>query len=282
MADTYLLIDWSNFAHTAYWPAVSAKEADAKYDLETVFKTNLEQKLDTIHRVLAENGITSFRTFFVEDRMAKAKLELFPLYKANREKVEWEINPKEVGKAYLIKRYPNAIWAHSPDNEADDAIASIIQACPGYKFVIASSDKDLWQLASANTKVFRLTSNRFMTLEDVEKEFRTTRTDLIPLYKALWGDSGDGVPNVVPRMQKQLMPVLEASTGTLESFLAVYQSAKLNLTQRCQALVDENLNGISTNWALVKLNGSLPVSLEVPRATIPADSASECGEGQQR
>jgi len=184
--NTFLLIDASNFFHTCYWPAVAANEQDAKYNVQDVFTLNLEQKLDSIHRVLAESGITGFRTFFVEDRPAKAKLALYPEYKGNREKKEFVFSPKEVGKAYLSKRYPNAVWCWVEDNEADDAIASFVRSMPEVQFVVASSDKDLWQLAAPNVKIFRLTSNRFMEAADVEKEFRTTRTELVPLYKTLW------------------------------------------------------------------------------------------------
>jgi 5'-3' exonuclease len=281
---TYLLVDFSNFCHTAYWPAVAAHESDPKYDVEQVFKNNLDTKLETVHRSLAENGITNFRTFFVEDRHAKAKFEAFPLYKSNREKKEFVFDPKVVGKGYLSSRYHNAMWAHSPDNEADDAIASIIGAMhqPGTDFVIASSDRDLWQLAAPDVKVFRLTANRFMAPEDVLKDFRTTRTELIPLYKALWGDSGDFVPNLCPRQQKQLMPLLEASRGSIDDFWRIYAEQRHNLSGRCRELVDSNEAAIRTNWFLVKLQTSLPVSVEVSRATVlSADSAPERGEGQQ-
>lgn len=287
MTNTFLLIDFSNYCHTCYWPAVNAVEADPKYDLATVYKLNLEQKLDSIHRALAEKGITSFRTFFVEDRPAKAKLDLYPLYKANREKKPFAINPKEVGKAYLQDRYPNAIWAWVEDNEADDAIASMIynwspkdpkSTCTA-EFVVASSDKDLWQLAAPNVHIFRLTANRFLEPADVEKEFRTTRTELIPLYKTLWGDAGDNVPNLVPRMQKNLMPILEVTNGTLDSFWSFYGALRGNLTPRCQELVEKNKAALAINWALVKLKGNLPVTLEAARATIPSDPASERREG---
>lgn len=277
----FLLVDFSNYVMCCYFPAVAANEQDAKYDVKQVFRTNLEQKLDSIHRVLAESGVTSFRTFFVEDRPAKAKLELYPEYKGNREKKEFLFNPKEVGKAYLKDRYPNAVWCWVEDNEADDAIASFVSTMPEVQFIVASSDKDLWQLAAPNVKIFRLTSNRFLEPADVEKEFRTQRTDLVPLYKSLWGDSGDNVKNLVPRMQKNLMPVLELTNGSLDDFWAKYAQMRPNLTQRCQELVESNKASIDLNWALVKLKGNLPVTLEVPRA-IPADAASECGEGQQR
>ncbi len=277
---TYLLVDASNFFHTAYWPAVAANAQDTKYDVRQVFINNMETKLETIHRYLAENGITNFRTFFVEDRPAKAKLAAYPLYKSTREKKEFVFDPKVVGKEYLIAKYQNAMWAHAADNEADDAIASIISCFDkgnSPQFVVASSDKDLWQLAAPNVKVFRLTSNRFLLPEDSVKDFRTTRTELIPLYKALWGDSGDSVKNLCPRQQAQLMPLLEATGGSLDDFWRVYAEQRHNLSPRCRELVEANVEAIKTNWFLVKLQPSLPVTVEVHIAAIPADPASERG-----
>jgi 5'-3' exonuclease len=262
-----VLIDFSNYAHTCWWPAVAANKADPKYDTVQVFKNNLEAKLVTISLALEGNFMKAIRTIFVEDRVAKGKLEIYPLYKANREKDPEQIDFKSIALEHVRSIWPYAIWAHSPDNEADDAIAAIASKKELGHFVICSSDKDLWQLTNERVSVFRLTACKFLEPPDIIKEFELSFPSHIALYKALWGDSGDNVKNVVPRMQKQLLPIMASCDGSLARFLDKYNEACQVgvLTKRCMQLVDENEQSIRLNWKLVKLNPDVPVILEIAK-----------------
>lgn len=251
---TVVLVDLSNFAHACWWPAVSAEKQDPTlYKATEVLKTNLEGKLRTMGRSFAEEGIQDPVICFVEDRLPKKKFELFPLYKANREPSDVDFKP--LVKQWLLENgYNKFVW--SEDAEADDAIASMVEILcegDGVDVIVASSDKDLWVLMDPPyVRVYNLTKNQFVTMEDVaDKFYGINNPECIALCKALWGDKGDNVPNVVPRMQKQLVPLIIESKGDIERFFELTETA--TLTDRCREILNGNRKQVMVNWLLVRL-----------------------------
>lgn len=253
-----LIVDLSNFAHTAWWPAISAEQANpALYKATDVLATNLEGKLRTMRNSLEELGLVDYKVVFVEDRQPKAKFAIYPLYKADR--VHGDVNPVPIAKDWLV-RMGYKTFCHSPDNEADDAIATLA-AKAQVPVIIGSSDKDLWRLLNPpRVSIYGLTRNRFITVEDLEEKFKISDPKHLTLVKALWGDSGDGVPNAVPRMQKQLLPLVKEADGDVEVFLQLVKDA--DLTDRCQELLKLGEAQILANWMLVRLNSNCEIVWE--------------------
>jgi 5'-3' exonuclease len=258
-----VIIDFSNFVHTCWWPAVSAQKADpAKYNARDVLLVNMAGKLSTITKDLADRGITEFNLLFVEDGTPVQKLKEYPLYKANRQRPTGdEEAPKDFAKQWLIEQ-GYEYWARNDDAEADDVIASAAQMLKARKSttVIVSSDKDLWQLIEPGVEVYQITKGRFVTPDVIMEEFGVSDPKRVALVKALWGDSGDNVPNAVPRMQKQLLPIVNSCTSpTLESFeeWVKYGIENGHLTKRCQELLQEGGATIRCNWKLVQLDRNL-------------------------
>lgn len=293
MSEKHLLvIDWSNILSMCWYPALDAEEAGKsalaehvalchiciqtapcastscdraraikQYDPNEVLIVNLDGKMGTLREELDKYGLSNFQTVFVEDRYAKAKFALYPEYKGERDKSKPK-PPRELAKAHLkSKGYQN--WVHSPDYEADDAIAAFVAKASKREMptIIISGDKDLWQLLNPPlVAVFNPYTNRFVdTQEDVPKKFNgISDPRLIPLVKSLWGDTSDNIPNVVPRMQKHLVPLIEDTDGSIGSFEFVWNNFG-SKSARCTELVEANLPLVKRNYELVKLNPNCPL-----------------------
>jgi DNA polymerase-1 len=82
------------------------------------------------------------------------------------------------------------------DCEGDDIVAHL--CCGPFRSkdkIIASSDKDMYQLLNESTKIYSLHKKKIMTAEDIFEEFRI-KTHNFALAKALCGDPGDNVPGI--------------------------------------------------------------------------------------
>jgi 5'-3' exonuclease len=270
---TIVFVDLSNFAHTCFWPAYDAYLADKqKYPYSRVLFTNVEGKLGTIQKDFEDNGVTNYALIFVEDRTSKRKYDLFPGYKAGRgddddaEKAAartWLKTHGMTGVKEWCKAKGYTTFCYSENNEADDTIATLVTKVQGSApVIVASSDKDLWQLYDPpNVHIYHMTKGVFLNEEDIAKKFHgLTNPKLIPLDKALWGDTSDSIPNAVPRMQKQLVPLIEKSDGTLESFQNLCATTKL--TDKCRELLQNGALQVSTNYALAKLDTACDIVWE--------------------
>lgn len=83
---------------------------------------------------------------------------------------------------------------------------------------------------------------------------------IISLWKSMWGDSSDNIPNVVARMKKQLLPFVIESDGTWEDFQSKIDQTKL--TPKCKTLLKENEEKIKVNAELVALRYNLNLMME--------------------
>jgi DNA polymerase-1 len=258
LANPLVLVDFSNLAYACWFPAVVAEKTDPKYNSHEVFKNNLMGKLGTLSRTLNDIGIQDFKTVFVEDRKATRKYEIWPAYKATRTPMEFD--PRPEAKEYLLAN-GYGTFAYSPNNEADDAIATIAaKMCKDRQVIICSSDRDLWQLKREGVDIWQLTKDRFVTDAMIVEEFGVSQVSQIPIVKALWGDSGDNVPNAVPRMQKQLMPHVLDSYD-LDSFFSNLANFS-GRSARCNELLAKGEEQIRINHQLVKLDENCPIEVE--------------------
>lgn len=259
-----VLVDFSNFVYACWFPALSAQKADPKYDPHEVLKTNLKGKLTTLARALNDEGYQDgMDIFFVEDRRSERKYKLWPAYKAKRKPMDFD--PRPEAKQYLLGEGYEGQFCYSPGNEADDTIASFVRQCKAiYRdrdVVIASSDKDLWQLVAPGVKVWQLTKDRFVTPEMIKEEFGVTQPSQIAMVKALWGDSGDNVPNACPRMQKILMPAILDTPGDVDSFFGNWSNFSFPDKKKHDDKLRKAEAQVRLNYELVKLDGGCAILL---------------------
>lgn len=290
---TLVLVDFSNLAQCCWHPALSAQEAGqkalvehatvggclacangmndgnvirqmdcskapAQYDAKLVLLGNLDMKLETLKETL---GVMPSRYTFVKDGHATKKFAIYPGYKATRDRTKFD--PRSLAEEYIRRTLaPEAGWAWSAEFEADDTIATMALSgsTSGLNVIVVSGDRDLWPLLQyPRVRIYSLAHKTFVGPAHVKKSFDVDDPKFIPLHKALWGDSGDNVPNAVPRMQKPLLPVIHASDGTLMDFLE--KTDRFPLSDRCVELLQNNLSQVCCNEQLVRLKMNVPVEM---------------------
>ena len=93
--------------------------------------------------------------------------------------------------------------------ETDDAMAAfkhqIQKRNPNALFVIRSKDRDMWSEIDDNVIVTGGPKNEF-TVANLEHAYRITKPRLLPLAKALFGDSSDKLKKAVPRVTEDNIP----------------------------------------------------------------------------
>jgi DNA polymerase-1 len=251
-AKPIILVDFSAIAWACWHSAEAANKADPKYDSQEVLKTNLRHKMATIEEY---TGCIPSSYVMVTDSHARWKYQAYPGYKGTRDRDKFD--PRAWAEAYLREAYPTIQWVRAPGHEADDAIAALAwhhsESTDDVRrpVVIVSGDKDLWQLLKPGVKIFRPTTKKFVTLEDVEKEFGFSNPRYIRLHKALWGDPSDNLPNCAPRMQKQLMPLIQAADGDLLNMLKLLDG---NVNATCLGHLKKNEDQVVINWLLTRLD----------------------------
>jgi 5'-3' exonuclease len=189
--------------------------------------------------------------YFVMDKKPMNKYRIFPEYKKGRTKIEFDPKPATISS--LMEWGAKVIW--SEDNEADDCIASYIAENVDKPFCVATTDKDLWQLCDIpSVRVYNFLKGSFVDKDALKEAYDLEEYTHIKLHKALWGDPSDNVPNVAPRLQKSLMPIIKQTDGTLKGLWDKLDSGWDSLNPKAQAVISMNKDKIQLNYELVKLN----------------------------
>lgn len=135
--------------------------------------------------------------------------KLYSEYKMNRktEKLnrfyDDDIPESEENKQYQIKallqllKYAPVFQLYVSGGEGDDVIAYLCRGrYKGINKIIASSDKDMYQLLDdETTRIYNLHKKVYITTDDVYQEFKILASNFA-LAKALCGDTSDNIPGV--------------------------------------------------------------------------------------
>ncbi len=251
MSHFVVIVDFSHMFHAC---RATALNAPLSYDVTETTIENFVGKLRTVKAALKKIGVNGYDLVFAEDQPPLRKLALLPTYRQGREDLSEE---KSKVKSYLLQNGSITRFCYSEGNEADDVIASLVRLVTeqdGLFTVVVTSDRDLWQLIGPRVRVYNPIKQEMVTEADIESAFKC-RPIHIPLFKALWGDYGDAVPNVMPRTQKQLLPIILKTDGTLEALTTRIEKMddRFFLTPRCYNRWIDVKAEVERNWQLVKL-----------------------------
>lgn len=157
----------------------------------------------------------------------------------------------------LVKNLP-VKQLYVPDCEGDDVVAYLCRGpFRGQDKIIASSDKDMYQLIDDTTQVYSFHKKIRILPEDILEEFRISARNFA-LAKAVCGDPSDNIPGVEGIGFKTLskkFPILGTDNDINIQDLMDYASshAKESIIYR---RVLENRDLIHRNWKLVYLDTS--------------------------
>lgn len=145
------------------------------------------------------------------------RMRLLPDYKQARREANSQLSDADKEKAMSQISTCWGFWPHLGvqclayrDREADDVCAAVARLYldEDMRVVVASSDRDLFQMVAWGIEVFDLRSNQFVTKATFDEHSGGVPLDQWLLYRALVGDASDGirgVPGCGPKRAKQLL-----------------------------------------------------------------------------
>ncbi len=149
--------------------------------------------------------------------------------------------------------------AWSPEEEADDVIATLAQKYEGKRCVIISTDRDLLQLVNDHVQVFTPTKDRLFDSAAVEAEFGVRPEHMVDL-RAIDGDTSDNIPGV-PGFGLKTAAKLLRLYGTVEG---VYASNFAGVTASQYKKLRESEKQVRLNLQLMALHRDLPLMVVDP------------------
>jgi DNA polymerase-1 len=174
-----------------------------------------------------------------------ARLELIPDYKANRKPMPDALKSQlPILNAYLDAAAIQGIRLDAC--EADDVIATLATraASDGCKVMIATGDKDLYQLINDRVTIVSMAGEPTVLDADGVEVKTGVRPEQIPYWLAMTGDAADnikGVPGVGPKTASSLLKTF-GDIDTLYSKLDCVERDKLrHALMASQSIVERNL-----------------------------------------
>jgi 5'-3' exonuclease len=198
-----------------------------------------------------------------------ARTEVYPGYKATRQ-VDPEGLPEQFTMLRQVLTFTEMFQAQTPDWEAEDAIAGIVeQAEPGDKIEIVSGDRDLIQLVRDPDVVVLYTLRGVSELLEFDEATVLDKYG-IPAsryaeFAILRGDPSDELPGVRGVGEKTAKALIQAY-GSLDELLedAASETPKagpLRGKPALRARLRESVDYVRAMQEIVPVNGTAPLDL---------------------
>lgn len=209
---TLFLVDGSNNLYRSYYAIrglsnSSGLSTNAVYGFTQMLRKLLKEQKPDAMAVAFDEGAPTFRHQQYGD------------YKKDRRPMPDDLQVQVPLVREVIEGLRIPIIARA-EYEADDLIGSL--ACSardrGYKVVIATSDKDFFQLVGNGIYLFHTTREVLYDEAEVEKTFGLPPAKVADVM-AIWGDAIDNIPGVPGIGEKGAKALIE-EFGSLENLLA--------------------------------------------------------------
>jgi len=145
------------------------------------------------------------------------------------------------------------------DCEGDDVIAYLSrQLFKSVPKIIASSDKDMYQLLDEETTIYNLHKKTYITGANVVEDFHVHPQNFA-LAKALCGDPGDNIPGIKGmgfKTATRVLPFLSLEGDVLLEDVINFCHTHAEDSALYQRIVD-HADEVRRNWRLVHLDGSM-------------------------
>ena len=224
--------------------------------------------------------------------LPQRRVALQPAYKQQRDEMPDTMRPQLTFIQNLVPFLGPASLS-LPDTEADDLMASYAVAArardiirvisePSDEVVLATNDKDLFQLVDDRVKIYSTNktdlvaptdSFALLGAEAVWKKWAVTPPQIADVL-ALVGDSADNIPGV-PGLGPKGAASLLAAHGSLDALLADLDAVK---NERIREKLKTSRAQIEENREMVRLDLDLPLPAPLHELTVrprPAELAIE-------
>lgn len=185
-----------------------------------------------------------------DGKKAKARRQLiYPDYKSKRDPNRF--NP--IGDVTKVLKHLPGLHVRQEQSEGDDAIVWITERLVRAKrnVSIYTGDKDLWTLLRfPNVKIYSPNLKKYVSNEEILKNYLVEDPKKIHLVKCILGDASDDIVGIKRLMKAQLKPLLNMdSVKDVDSFL---EAAKI-----CEAIKPNTLKKIEENSEILRLNSKV-------------------------
>lgn len=249
MADTRLLLVDGLAGAYRFFHAIRGLRTQAGQPVNAVFgfvrmMQQLERHWRPTHMAVVFDGGTP-----------PARLALVPDYKAHRKPMPDDLKQQlPVLNAYLAAAAVEGLRLDAC--EADDVLATLARraADAGSEVMIATGDKDLYQLVDGHIRIVSLAGEPTAMDAGAVENKTGVRPEQIPDWLALTGDAADnikGVPGVGPKTAAKLLKTFGGLPALYERLEAV-ESPKLR-----QTLADSR-DIVERNLKMVRLDCEVP------------------------
>jgi len=287
-----VLVDGNNLIHRSHAVFVKAKAPDELMTAPSGYPTGfIYGVFSMLSDWLSEIANPTRMVFFLDGRPSR-KLALDPDYKR---KDDAEARPGSTAASvrlsdgfeastemdvitHLLSLLGVDVY-HHPEEEADDLIASFVRQHFEAMNVVISSDTDFYQLLAWSDRIvlFRpgTGASRFYDAEKAEehllKKFKVrVPPENVRMFKALTGDSSDGIVGI-PRVRKKVVAPLCRHSSVDELYATGLPGLSKAEREKAEALKDR----IRTNYELIGLNDSLDLSGALTKSSPDFEAASK-------
>jgi 5'-3' exonuclease len=246
-----LIVDLSSIYHPIWHAMPPTEPASAPHDSTVRRVRNLAEHAE--HVAVCADSRKSWRK------------DLYPQYKANREARPDEMFVQLARVVETLRRDGFHVY-EEVGYEADDLIATLVeQARPRVEVLIATADKDLYQLVGDHVSILptRLDAEGNqpapIRVPEVEAKFGVG-PELVGDWLALTGDASDNIPGV-PRIGPKTATGLLKQYGTLEIALTFAARSDPEMKPALRELLVTHADQARLSRKLVALAADAPIDL---------------------
>ncbi len=250
-----VLVDWSWLIYREFYANQSMSVEKSGVEIKTGSIRGSFKFLKEIHEAHPEAQVY----LCLDGRPLKA-LALLPNYKGQRNRDNETISVSRDRIADVFVHLPFVKIAYSPYQEADDTIAflcEMLEREEGQKLVIMSSDMDLRQLVSGESRIY--TSSGFddtgIVLEDAKQvQFKLgVPPRSIPMLKAITGDDSDNIKGV-PYFNKEAAKTLSTHFTHPDALLGAKDKLLRSSFSAAAARIFDNWETVVTNFKVTQID----------------------------
>jgi len=258
----FILLDGTAFLFRAYFSTLAQNLSnDEGFPTGAMFGV-----INAIKRLQHQHPAAKIIAIF-DAKGKNFRHDIYPEYKAHRKPADEELII-QIEPLYEIVRAMGLHFICVDKVEADDVIATLATYADkqNIKTLIASSDKDLMQLVSAN--VFQLDmKGTLYDRQGVVEKMGVLPEQILDLL-ALTGDSADNIPGVPSVGPKTAVKWLE-QFGSIEGVKANAEQIKGKVGEKLR----ENFDLLALSYRLVQLKFDVPLPCDILDDEPDADNA---------